>query len=251
MDTFKPETLEDEPIEIVEVDETKEQKSHASHLDQTAREEVINRTLAAYTEICSFLKMPQRGLNALMFHRNRTKKNSSKSFPPIKNINVYNGLLKGFAGKSDYTKLKDVIAYANEEGVKLNAQSYAAIFECLGRINYKNNYLKQIRIHAKEAFKNGFTFNRIMDEAVFLSDQRAMVLKAMKSYDSGYVVNLKKPSVQYNNHLLNKLNHDRQLELPTKEKTHDKSGLFTNTMLKNLVKQQIETEKLGYVTVSE
>ncbi|KAF2883356.1 hypothetical protein ILUMI_22858 [Ignelater luminosus] len=248
--TFQPETLEDEPIEIVEADETKENKSPAVHLDQTAREEVITRTLAAYTEICSFLKMPQRGLNALMFHRNREKKYSNKIFPPIKNINVYNGLLKGFAAKSDYTKLKDVITYANEAGVKLNAQSYAAIFECLGRVNYKDNYLKKIRIHVKEAFKNGFTFDRIMDEAVFLGNQRAMVLKAMKSYDPGYVMNLKKPSVQYNNHLLNKLNHDRQLELPSKENTQHKEGLFTSKMLKDLVKQQIETEKLGYVTVN-
>lgn len=248
MGTFKPETLDDEHVET-EIEEVKEIKPIVTYLDKTAREEVISRTLAAYIEVCSSLKVPQRGLNALQFHRNRCKSKHHKNFPQVKNVNVYNASLKGFAVKGNYTKLQEVLSFAKEDSIQLNVQSYASIFECLGRVDVKGSHLKEIRIQTREALKNGITFDKIMNEASFLADQRTMVLRAMQTHTPTYEIKLTPPQVQYNNHLVNSLNNENQLKQQDTNNAQCNT-IFTSEKMKIFINEQIELEKLSYITVS-
>lgn len=136
-----------------------------------------------------------------------------------------------------------------ETKAELNAQSYAAIFECLGRCNIKDNYLKQIRIHMKQALSEGISFDKIMNEAVFLNNEREIVLKAMKSSCPSYEPEYDHPIVQYNNHLVNHLNNDKQLS-PCNLQYVENQGLFNPQKLQENIEKQIEIEKKGFVTVS-
>ncbi|KAF5291408.1 hypothetical protein FQR65_LT01718 [Abscondita terminalis] len=235
VNAFQPEIPEEEHAEEV----------YCAKNDTKASEEVIARTLSAYIEVCNHLKTPQRGLNAFLFHRNRSR---NKGYPKVKNIKVHNGLLRGFAAKKDYLKVCEIVNYAKEDEVALDVDSYASIFECLGHINFEDNYLKQIRIHAKEAAKLGISFDRIMDEATFVVNQRETVLKAMRSHLPDYKIKLTEPLLQYNNKLVNDLNNDSQRVPPAVINKNEK-GMFLNRNLAERVKEQIDVEKRGYITI--
>ncbi|KAK4874106.1 hypothetical protein RN001_013466 [Aquatica leii] len=233
---FHPEIPEEEHVDV--------ELCNANN-DVKASEEVVARTLSPYIEVCNYLKTPQRGLNAFLFHRNRSR---NKGYPRVRSINVYNGLLRGFAAKCDYGKICEVLNYAKEDNVTLDVDSYASVFECLGRINFEDNYLKQIRIHAKDALKLGITFDKIMNEAKFLMSQREMVLKAIQSHLSDYKINFHVPMLQYNNNLVNELNHDSQFDAPSPVTNFSKRN-FMGKNFKQCVEEQIDVEKRGYITI--
>lgn len=156
-------------------------------------------------------------------------------------------MLKAFAVKGAFNKIQEIVKYATEE-VELNVQSYAAIFECLGRVNIDNNHLRFIRIYTKEAKWKGITYERIMNEVIFMNDQREMVLKAMQSHDRSYKPVYSRPELQYNNRLLNHLNCEEQMQLP--EPKNVKGGVFTGVKWSETVNTQMQIETAGFVTVS-
>ncbi|KAJ8923365.1 hypothetical protein NQ315_001923 [Exocentrus adspersus] len=251
--TFQPEELEEHISEVEEATEPLESPEKnvdtntKSHMNRKYKDEVSSKTLATYIEVCSHLKNPQRGLNVLYFHRGRVKR-MSESYIPVKNINVYNALLKGFANKVDLSKIKEILNIMEEDGVALNAQSYAAIFECLARVNVKKSHLKDIRIFTKNAFVSGITFDQIMNQCIFLNNEREMVLQAMKCYDPKYVPVYKPPDVLYNNHLVNHLNCEAQLD--PKNLIHENTdGLFNFKHMKKCINKQLAMEREGYVKV--
>lgn len=240
--------MEEEHSEITDIEEIKETKIPKPTQEIALREEVVHRTLAAYMEVCVALRTPQRGLSALLFHRIRSKRTSHKVFPPVKNIHVYNMLLKGFAVKGDFVKVQEVLKYAAEEGVSLNVQSYVSILECLARVNIDNNHLKFIRIFTKDARKQGITYDRIVSEGIFSNGQRELVLRAMRCNDHSYEPQYSSPYLQYDNNLLNHLNCQEQTVIPNLTKAN--GGSFAKTNWQELINKQIDIETEGFVTVS-
>jgi len=157
-------------------------------------------------------------------------------------------LLQGFANKKDYMRLDKVLKIMKNEEVSSDLHCYAAILECLGRINISNYYLKEIRIFCKEAIGKGITFDDILNNAVFLNDEREQVLKAILAFDPNYVRTYKKPKVFYDNNLVNHLNHKEQLNLETKDSPLKK--LIEPAVMDTLVDKQLMMEKKGYIKVS-
>ncbi|CAH0564781.1 unnamed protein product [Brassicogethes aeneus] len=248
--TFLPETEEDhhEPMEVVEEIKDPRELTKKTKVDQKYREKIVNKTLAAYLELWCHLKQPQRGLQALIFHKNRRKKNKDGNVPPITSIKVYNALLKGFASKGNFEKMQEILEMVAEDNISLDLQSYIAIMECLGRRNIDNILTKQIRIFSKEASSKGFTFSKMMNDGCFLCDERAMVLKAMHSVDPDFQIYLDTPKLHYRNMLVNHLNEDSQLEKKI-EQFEEKGGLFTPDSLKSKIQEQLDLEIEGYVTI--
>lgn len=70
--------------------------------------------------------------------------------------------------------------YIEEDGLELNIQSYAAIFECLGNLKHSNR-TKQVRYFYKQMTERGITMDDLMNEANFIGDQREVVLSGNKS----------------------------------------------------------------------
>lgn len=217
-------------------------------VDIKAQTEIMHRTLAAYMEVCTVLNQPHKALNALTFHRFKVKKCNNNVFPPIKDVKVYNALLRGYSTKADFIKLQEVIKYAKEDNIQLNVQSYISIFDCLARVNYKNNHLKHIRIYVKDAYKNGISFDKILNEGIFINEQKSRVLETMLCYDPNYQPKYTDPNLQYSNDLLNHLNHPEQLEMP-KTIENASLNLFTTEKLRASIEEQIELEKKGLITV--
>ncbi|KRT79074.1 hypothetical protein AMK59_7141 [Oryctes borbonicus] len=250
---FHPEVLEEDAQEIVEAVDTEEvkedpiikSKEHKVKSELLAKQEVISRTLAAYIEMCDRANMIQKGLHALLAYKYKCA--NTRSFLPITEINVYNAALRSLASRGDFAKMQDIIRYAQSLHVELNIQSYVAIFECLGRCNICNNHLRDIRIWANEAKCSGITFDRIINEGMFLKDERKFVLTAMQAYNKQYVPKYLPPNVQYDNNLLNNLNNDEQL--CRKERNVEcTTGIFTREGMEKMISEQMKDEQNGFIT---
>ncbi|KAI4457037.1 dna-directed rna polymerase mitochondrial [Holotrichia oblita] len=196
--------------------------------------------------MCDLANMAQKGLNALSAYKFRCQ-NPERNLPIMK-INVYNAALKCLASEGNFTKMEDILKYMESLNVKLDIQSYVAIFECLGRCNVQNNHLREIRIWGKDVMWNGFTFDRILNEGVLLNDQREYVLSAMQAYDKDYIPKYTPPNVQYNNSLLDELNNEEQLEYKERN-VEGLTGVFTKRKMKKMIEEQMKIEKNGYVTI--
>ncbi|XP_018323984.1 DNA-directed RNA polymerase, mitochondrial [Agrilus planipennis] len=248
---FQPEVLEEEPLELDEVKETEQEKVPTPFKHKTISEEISSQILSAYVEICSNMKDPQRGLNALIFHRSQSQ-NNPNNFPPLRTASVYNALIKSFALKGSLKKIEEILKYAAEDGVNLNVQSFANIFDCLGRINIKGSYLKQIRIFVKEMKKSNITFNDIINTAIFTKEQKQHVLDVIQAYEQSYVPYYHKPRVTYVNHLVKNLNiAEEEMELHRKVVTQgkNKESFLSEEKMNKLIFEQLELEKIGYLEV--
>ncbi|XP_076275662.1 mitochondrial RNA polymerase isoform X2 [Rhynchophorus ferrugineus] len=249
-DGVSPALQPEVPEIITEYQEVKEIPQVESRIYNTIeknyKHEIAAKTLAAYMEVCNVLKNPKRGLNALYYHQSRVRRKLHST--SIQFANVYSTLLKGFAHKGDFCSLKQVLDIMKEENVEPDLHCYVAIFECLGRINIQNHYLKDIRIYVKEAMRNNITFDDMLNNGIYLGDQREMVLKAFKAVNNNYVPVPKVPQIQYKNHLLDSLNNEKQLKLdiPT---TCDNNGLFTSSEMNERIVKQVKLEDDGYVTI--
>lgn len=241
---FQAATAEEEEEEHPEELE-KKSTNEKKQFNYAYAQEISCKTLAAYGDICSVLKNPQRGLNALIFTKN--KGISRKPKPVIlKNVNVYNSVLKGFAQKGDYNKIKEVISLMKEADVPRNVQSHIYVLECLGRTNMTDNHQTEINEYVDEMLNNGISFDSIMNEGAFYEGQRNMVLNAMNVYRHAYKPEYLQPSLHYSNHLVNHLNNKEQYEITS----CDESGLFAEESMVKAIKKQLDLEKGGYVTVS-
>lgn len=250
LSTFQPAVIEEEEHhETTEVEETKEAKLPKMLQEIAAAEEIVNKTLAAYVEVCCNNSTPQKGLNAVHFQRTRHRRSVQKYVRPVKDIRVYNTLLRGFAAKADFRKIQEILKIIAEEDIKLDVHSYAAILECLGRLNIDNNHLKYIRTYSNEARMQGITFDEIINVAVFTEEQRDFILKAMLAFNSNYVPHYVLENLQYNNHLLSNLNIPKN-ELKLSENiTKEQNGIFKNINWEKLVEKQIKLESDSFVTV--
>lgn len=247
-DSLQPEVVEDitEPAEEPETS-VEPLPPNVEKSVLLKRNIIAAQVLAAYGEVCNHLRNPSKGLGALHYHQSRSQRNCQPKLSGMKDLKVYAVLLKGFANKKDYMRLDKVLKIMKNEEVSSDLHCYAAILECLGRINISNYYLKEIRIFCKEAIGKGITFDDILNNAVFLNDEREQVLKAILAFDPNYVRTYKKPKVFYDNNLVNHLNHKEQLNLETKDSPLKK--LIEPAVMDTLVDKQLMMEKKGYIKI--
>ncbi|KAL3272879.1 hypothetical protein HHI36_014339 [Cryptolaemus montrouzieri] len=251
--SFQPETLEDTTESHEEDKETPEEKIIAVEkankqkpIDLRAKREIIHKTLAAFVEVCSLQKLHHKALNAILFLQSKSKYKSGIS---IDNIDIFNALLKGYASDGDVKKVFETLKIMSADNIKYNIQTYIIILQCLGRnSNQGAKYIERLKRICHEALKNGFTFDRMMNEGSYLKDEREHVLKAIQTFDPSYRPKYKNPVVQYDNELLNDLNHDDQLKAPMLEICKN-DGLFSVENLRERVTAQIALEKQITVTV--
>lgn len=106
---------------------------------QAARHRSLLTNLSSYVELCAINKNADRGLQALLYYRGK--------FQQFKlSLDLYNLVLAGFAESANLPKMKQVLKILKKGNIERNAQSYAAMFECLGRLDESNenrNLLQQ------------------------------------------------------------------------------------------------------------
>lgn len=244
-------------------------------IEKMARSKTLAIMLSSYLDMCVANNMVNRGMATILNYRFKSKKYENSA--AIVDVKLYNILLQAYAAKvselgclmqkisfnslinlqGNFMKIKDILQILDEDSIKYNAQTYAAIFECLGRLPLTHDSKYLLHEYRVEASKGGFTLNDIVDKSVFVSDQRDIVVKAIRFLDPSFVVEYTPSELNYSNNLVNALNENvipiNEI-IPKNERVrgceimNSKRGFSGEELLK-LAREQLNLELEGTVTV--
>lgn len=209
------------------------------------RKEMINKTVAAYIEVCVEQKKIKRAEYALAFYQHK----ALASFKtPIVDENTYNALLKSYASKGQLDEIFNIWQKMENDKVNPNLQTYIILLYGFGKNTSKDVVLKKkVEKYLIEAKKKGYNFNKMMNDGVFLEDERQTVFETMKIFDRNFKPRYNIPIMHYNNELVNDLNHQDQSRSPKKEL--GSNGFFDSDDLKKRIDEQLEQEQQISITV--
>lgn len=156
--------IQQEDVNVVEsAKRTKTKKKTQLHIkpnqyktlehEKSAKKQSITTILIAYLEMCVQKSMTNRGLSVLLHYRTRYRQMDIK----LDNIELYNILMIGFAEKGNLHKIKEILAILKSDNIPLIPQTYALIFECIGRLPYTETNQKQL-VHYKNAANETVSF---------------------------------------------------------------------------------------------
>lgn len=236
--TEAEEIVEDE---VVEPPVTVEfvSKNHRTAEDAMAhRSNSLNKNLRSYLEVCIATGMINRGLSTVLNYRFKYTNN-------FLDIDLYNVLISGYADKANWGKIREIVKIIQKDDLKMNAQTFAGILECLGRMETTDEVRADIESVMQMTEKYGLTVNDVIDRSTFVNDKRDIVLEAIQTVDKTFEPQYKKPHLVYSNVLVDSLNESvRPIEEKHKEVDHAKRKQYLD-----LAKQQLNIELNGYVTV--
>uniref|UniRef100_A0A182MFM0 DNA-directed RNA polymerase n=1 Tax=Anopheles culicifacies TaxID=139723 RepID=A0A182MFM0_9DIPT len=222
-----------------------------SEIECLARQRSFQMTLNAYLDICITTGMVNRAYATTLNYRHKRKR---REF----DVGTYNQLIHAYAGKGNLSRVKDIVRVMREDFITPNAQMYAGILECLGRLEPTAEVLKQAKQYVQEASTAGYTMNDILDQSKFTHDQQDVVLALFRRIVPDFVPEYKAPILTYNNHLLDSLNAYvlpvgskpavGETCLPGTEIMTSKTG-FTREELQQMAQKQVDLELSGYLTV--
>jgi len=117
--------------------------------ERLSKQHSLRSNLSSYTETCIYTGMLNRAMATVMNYRFKNKKyclqhNIKKDYKLI-DINLYNLLLHGYAEKGNLGKVIEIYNIIHEDNIKPDYQTYAAIFECIGRLKTNHEHIKTLK----------------------------------------------------------------------------------------------------------
>lgn len=219
--------------------------------ERIAREKALIINLDTYLKACVASGMVNRGLTTIWSYRHRAKKRKQAPFFPVE---LYNILLHGYAEKGSFERFQDIFVTLEEDNIPFNEQTFAAIFECLGRTEKSEENINLIRKYANKAGEMGISLNSIMDKSKFEFDQKEIALDAIRRIEPDFVPQYTPPKFNYNNPLLSELNqpdtdHNESNTLNDKSAIMRSKAGFSKEQLQQMARDQLKIELEGSVTI--
>ncbi|XP_012275000.1 DNA-directed RNA polymerase, mitochondrial [Orussus abietinus] len=206
-----------------------------------ARERCLLQSLLAYVHVCIHCGLISQALEVVKHYRK-----FNAAVPDnlvIRNLNLYNILLKYYASTANFNKVNDIRYYIQEDGLKPNTQTYAALFECIGRMEKSDYFLNYLRDIQEEMTENNISLNDVVIKAKFVQDQQKHVLAAIRLLKPEFQPQHVFYNIPYNCSLVNKLSQNKAFtKSPAK-------GLQSNINIYDKIEQQLKWEKNGIVHI--
>ncbi|KAH8413246.1 hypothetical protein KR009_009118 [Drosophila setifemur] len=226
--------------------------------ERLAKQRALHINLNTYLNVCVSANMLNRALSTIIAYRGRVRKSSLPHLSEgLITIDLYNILMQGYAGKGSFERCQEILKLVEEDGLSCNEQTYAAIFECLGRLEADEQNQQTISEYIAQADKEGFSLNQIMDRSKFVADQRDIALDAIRRLQPEFTPVYAPPQLGYNNELLNHLNEhvmpvgeieNTSTENPDYAIMNSKRG-YTKEQLEQLGREQLKVELEGCITI--
>lgn len=235
--------------------------------ERLAKQLSLRVSLKTYLNVCVSNGMMNRAHSTILAYRQRANRWQASNAKLI-TIDFYNILLHGFAEAGNYSRFKDILLIIEEDKLAFNEQTFAAMFECLGRQESSEENSTEIRKYIKKAeemvflfhlYQNfrvvshmnafcikNFSLNQIMDRSKFIADQRTITLKAIQRIHPSFQPEYTCPELKYSNVLLNHLN-----EKYHKDNNEVKSfqTKYTKEQLEQWARDQLKIELDGFITI--
>ncbi|CAB3230717.1 unnamed protein product [Arctia plantaginis] len=222
-------------------------KQDMKQLERQGKQESLHRVLAAHLQLLCSLDMIQEGHQVLQYYRQRGSR--TVSHPKINDVKVYNTLLHGYAKMGSLEDTQKVLSYMSQDKIQMNAQTYAAMFECIERSRKNPDEKLDLLSHYEQEMRHkNITLNDLLDKTKFLYDQREVVLQAIHRIQPTFEPNYTRPVLDYNCRLLDRL---------TLNNVENRQGLLTSPVgdvvsLEEMIKkgkEQLQYEIKGEIDI--
>lgn len=237
---------------------------------RNAKQKALNLSLRSYVESCVHNGMINRGYLTVIRYRWKFKKMPEECFK-ANDVNIFNQLMFGYAEKENFHKIQEIYAILIEDSIKPSYNTFAVLFDCLGRIVNNPDARKKNDIYSDDEMieviqkvitemeNNNMALDGLMNNAIFVKNQRDNVVAAIHKIDPNHKPKYKKIDILYNNSLLKSLNenvkdlsHD-PLKNPNEkwkgsEIMNSKAG-FTKEQLDAWTREQILIELNGEMSI--
>lgn len=234
------------------------------------KQKSMNLALRSFIDTCVQNGLTNRGYLTIIRARYRWKKPNLNG-PKIYDISIFNQLMRGYAEKINLLKIREIYEIIQEDSLKPNATTYAAFLVCLGKLinnpdaRETNKIFSEeeldnaIKMAIDESSKNYMSLNSIMNEAIFVNDERELVLSAIHRIQPNYQPNYENVPLLYNNGLVNNLNvnvkdynYDPIAQInekcPGSEIMESKTG-FNKQQIEQWTQEQIVNELNGEISI--
>ncbi|KAJ8672843.1 hypothetical protein QAD02_004103 [Eretmocerus hayati] len=202
----------------------------------------FNRTLQGFMNVCVNSDSYKHGLR--IFQKFLDQKNVNRGLLHVNNISVVNTVIEKMATDGNMTKLFEILYASKNRNISFNAQTYAYVIYCVGRMqNTKEEKLDILKKIHTEMAKDGISTNDVWTTSVFVLDQRKYVEEMILLHDDKFRPSYPVPDLDYDCRLL------KNLDQATATPSSTVHGLLSLNDFKDLVEKQIEMEVHGQVTV--
>lgn len=215
-------------------------------LEKFGKQETFNKKLLTHLQLLCSLGMVKEGTHILQYYRARG--NRAQEQEKVTDIRIYNTLLHGFASNGLYRSVEELLTHMKEDGIVMNPQTFAAIFECIERSQLHNKY-DVLNIYYNMMTEKGITLNDLLDKSKFLYDQREVVLNAIRNIVPTFTPTYTPPKLDYDCPLLDGINLDNVCGSRDGLKHSPAEGLLTVEEMKQRAKKQFEIEMKGNINV--
>lgn len=273
---FAEEHHEDVPVTKVKQkkvvrDEKKSKSSKfvSAEMEAKSKQKSLAIQLKAYLDCCSQNGMLNRGFLTVINYRHKFK--AQGTGVKINDVNLYNLLILGYAEKESLQKVKELINIIHEDQLTPNAQTFANVLQCYGRlwrnqsamtrnhISSRDELTELINQTISEASTHNITVNDIFDKSIFLKDQREIALQTVHLVFPEFIPVYSRPELLYKSEIVDPLNENvkdlsfnqlKNLDEPQPgcEIMNSKKG-FQRSELEDMAREQLEAEMRGYVSV--
>ncbi|XP_072944627.1 DNA-directed RNA polymerase, mitochondrial [Epargyreus clarus] len=219
-------------------------KQDARELERRGKRDALHRLLAAHLQLLCSLHMIAEGRQVLQYYR---QKSTRADQPKITDVKVYNTLLHGHAFMGNLEGTKELMTFMSEDGVDANAQTYAALFECVERSSVEDKF-SVLNNYRQKMLQKGISLNDLLDKTKFQYDQQEMVLRAVRRLQPDFEPQYTPPLLDYDCPLLEDLKLDN-IENRKGLLISPAENLLTLEELKLKGKEQLAMEINGEIEV--
>ncbi|XP_059474955.1 DNA-directed RNA polymerase, mitochondrial [Neocloeon triangulifer] len=204
--------------------------------------ESTSESLLCYLDVCVSCGFLNKAFSVFNSHVSKHRQ-ERPTIGKLTNINLYNTLLRGYAGRGNFDKVCELMDIMKYEKLNPNVHSYIACFECVGRVGTNFRSDLQLREWLRQMTSHGINMQSLFDSANFLKDQREMVLKSCLLLDQNFVPKPKAENMGYSCPLLKDLD-PQKLENPKRLK-----NVLTAADVQEKAAIQFNLEREGSVMV--
>ncbi|XP_004931824.1 DNA-directed RNA polymerase, mitochondrial [Bombyx mori] len=219
-------------------------KQDIKQLEQRGKQEAFQKLFISHLQLLCSLHMINEGRRVLLHYR---RKSTKPNQPKVTDVKIYNTLLHGYAKMGMLEDVKELLSYMTKDNIQPDAQTFAAVFECIER-SANDNKSTLLHFYHNRMQETGISLNDLMDKTTFQHDQHETVLSAIQRIQPGFQPQYTPPILDYECTLLEKLklsNVENRLGLLKSPS----EGLLTREDMLQKVKEQIQVELKGEIEV--
>ncbi|NWU59242.1 RPOM protein, partial [Dromas ardeola] len=143
----------------------------------SSQHKILQQTIQSNLECFLFLQQPEEAERFLLLYHGSPAKRR------LLNVNAYNIVMRSWARKGRLQRINRLFSMLESVGLRPSLDSYAAVLECMGRIQSSTKVVWRCLQQMKN---DGFHVDELFQKCLFEEDEKEEVLRAIRTVQPNY-----------------------------------------------------------------